>query len=90
MIIQGPRDLVWSLDFDGAMNIRRKGIGAVLLSPEGVTIPRTCQLTFFAINNIVEYEALLMGLKYAHILDVTHLKVMGDSHVILRQVLKKY
>ena len=38
MTIQDPRDLVWSLYFDGAMNMKGRGIGVVLLSPEGVAI----------------------------------------------------
>ena len=90
MTIQDPRDLVWSLYFDGAMNMKGRGIGAVLLSPKGVAIPQVCQLTFLTTNNVAEYEALLAGLKHAHILGVVRLKVMGDSQVILRQVLKKY
>ena len=79
MTIQDPRDLVWSLYFDGAMNMKGRGIGVVLLSPEGVAIPQACQLAFPATNNVAEYEALLTRLKYVYILDVTHLKVMGDS-----------
>ena len=90
MTIQDSRDLVWSLYFDGAMNIKDRGIWVVLLSPEGVTIPQSCQLAFLATNNVAEYEALLAGLKHAHILGVVRLKVTGDSQVILRQVLRKY
>ena len=70
--------------------MKGKEIGTMLLSLKGVAIPRTCQLTFPATNNIVEYETFLVGLKHVHILSVLHLKVMGDSQVILRQVLKKY
>ena len=66
------------------------GIGAVLLSPKVMTFLRTCQLAFSTTNNIIEYEALLMGLKYTYILDVIRLKVIGDSQVVLRQVLRKY
>ena len=79
MTIQDPQDLVWSLYFDGAMNMKGRGIGAVLLSLEGMAISRTCQLAFPTINNIAEYEALLAGLKHAHILGVVRLKVIGDS-----------
>ena len=68
--------MVWSLYFDRAMNMKGRGIGVVLLSPEGVAIPQACQLAFSATNNVAEYEALLVGLKYAHILDVVCLKVM--------------
>ena len=70
--------------------MKGKGIGTVLLSPEGVAISRACQLAFPTTNNVAEYEALLAGLKHVHILGVIHLKVMGDSQVILRQVLRKY
>ena len=70
--------------------MKGRGIGVVLLSPEGMTIPQTYQLAFPTTNNVAEYEALLAGLKHAHILGVICLKVMGDSQVILRQVLRKY
>ena len=59
--------------------MKGRGIGVVLLSLEGMAIPQACQLAFPATNNVAEYEALLAGLKYAHILGVVHLKVMGDS-----------
>ena len=60
----------------------------MLLSLEGVAIPRACQLAFSATNNVAEYEALLPGLKHAHILGVVRLKVMGDSQVILNKFLE--
>ena len=79
MTIQVSRDLVWSLYFDGTMNMKDRGIGVVLLSPEGVVIPQACPLPFPTTNNVAEYEALLVGLKHAHILSIIRLKVMGDS-----------
>jgi len=80
----------WSLYFDGALNTQGKGIGIVLLSPEGVTIPSATQLDFSATNNISEYEALLARLKQALILGAKQIKIVGDSQVVLRQTLKKY
>ena len=59
--------------------MKDRGIGVVLLSPEGVAIPQACQLAFPATNNVTEYEALLAGLKYAHILGIVCLKVIDDS-----------
>ena len=59
--------------------MKGRGIGVVLLSLEGVVISQACQLAFPATNNVAEYEALLAGLKHAHILGVVRLKVMGDS-----------
>ena len=72
------------------MNMQCREIGAVLLSLKCVAIPRVCELAFPATNNIAEYEALLAELKYAHMLDIIRLKVIGDSQVVLRQVLRKY
>src|SRR5262249_18691803 len=40
----------WLLYFDGALNSKGRGIGAVLLSPEGVIIPHAYQLSFRATN----------------------------------------
>ena len=59
--------------------MKGRGTEVVLLSPEDVAIPQACQLAFPATNNVTEYEALLAGLKYAHILGVVRLKVMSDS-----------
>jgi len=80
----------WVLYFDGALNSKGTGIGAVLLSPEGVIIPQAIQLTFPATNNMAEYEALLAGLKLALVINVKELRIIGDSQLILRQVLAKY
>ena len=77
--------MVWSLYFDRVINMKGRGIGVVLLSPEGVTIPQTCQLAFSTTNNIAKLKlALLARLKHVHILSVTRLKVIGDSQVVLR------
>jgi len=90
MTVQHFSEPVWSLYFDGALNSRGRGIGTVLLSPEGVTIPSFAQLNFPATNNVAEYEALLAGLKQALMLGAKQLKIIGDSQVVLRQTLKKY
>jgi len=90
MSIDQIRDDMWTLHFDGALNSHRKGIGIVLLSPEGITIPQAFQLDFPVTNNIAEYKVLLAGLKAAHSHGVIKLMIVGDSQLILRQVLTKY
>src|SRR5262249_34375798 len=90
MTIQHCAEPIWSLYFGGALNTKGRGIGTVLLSPEGVAIPSAVQLNFTATNNVSEYEALLLGLKQALILGAKQLKVIGDSQVVMRQTLKKY
>ena len=51
----------WTMYFDGALNQNGKWIGIVLLSPEGVAIPKAFKVEFPATNNEMEYEALLAG-----------------------------
>ena len=55
----------WTLHFDGALNSEGIGIGATLLTPEGVVLPVAAQLLFSTSNNITEYEALILGLRMA-------------------------
>ena len=53
--------------FDGAANHSRYEIGVLLISSHGDHIPRSIRLAFSdqhpATNNIIEYEACILGLK---------------------------
>ena len=62
----------------------------MLTSPEGIVIPRACQLVFPATHNIAEYEALICGLRMAILLNVKYLKIIGDSELVIRQNVNKY
>ncbi|XP_070003308.1 uncharacterized protein [Nicotiana sylvestris] len=77
---------VWKMYFDGAVNIKGVGIGAILISHIGHHYPTMARLWFFCTNNTAEYEACIMGLKMAIDLDVHELLVMGDSDLLIRQV----
>ena len=56
----------WCMYFDGAANHSGYGIGVLLISPHGDHIPRFVHLAFSdrhpTTNNIVEYEAYILGL----------------------------
>ncbi|XP_075095477.1 uncharacterized protein LOC142173736 [Nicotiana tabacum] len=79
--------------FDGAVNAKGVGIGAILISPTGQHYPATARLRFLYKNNTAEYEACIMGMNMACImgmnmevdLDVQELLIMGDSYLIFRQ-----
>ena len=64
----------WCMYFDGATNQLGYGIGVLLVSPQGDHIPRFVRLAFsdqhLAMNNIVEYEACILGLETALELDI--------------------
>ncbi|XP_047261146.1 uncharacterized protein LOC107869086, partial [Capsicum annuum] len=76
----------WKLYFDGAVNVKRVGIGAVLVSPTGHHHPATARLRFFCTNNTAEYEVCIMGLNMAINLDVHKLMVLGDFELLIRQI----
>jgi ribonuclease HI len=46
----------------------------------------SCRLEFDCTNNIVEYEALVQGLKKDIDLSIKELKVFGDSEIIVRKI----
>ena len=82
--------LGWHMYFDGMTNHFGYGIDVLLISPHGDHIPRSIRLAFSdqhpAMNNIVEYEACILGLKTTLELGIRQMEVFGDSHLVLRQI----
>ncbi|WJZ84330.1 hypothetical protein VitviT2T_003939 [Vitis vinifera] len=80
----------WRMYFDGAANHSGYGIGVLLISPHGDHIPGSVRLAFSdrhpATNNIVEYEACILGLETALELGIRQMEVFGDSNLVLRQI----
>ena len=56
----------------------------MLISPTGKWVPLSFKLEYEAINNVAEYEALLLGLQTAKSMGVQCLKVFGDSELVVR------
>ena len=61
-------------------------IGAVLISPEREYCLFTARLNFDSTNNVVEYEACIIGLQAAMAKKVKNLKVYGDSALVIYQL----
>uniref|UniRef100_A0A2N9FKV6 Integrase catalytic domain-containing protein n=1 Tax=Fagus sylvatica TaxID=28930 RepID=A0A2N9FKV6_FAGSY len=62
-------------------------IGEALLagSEDGETIAKSFKLDFSCSNNASEYEAYITGLAIAHEMGIKHLRVIGDSNLIICQ-----
>ena len=60
VFVQYP--MPWELYVDRAANQRGAGVGFVLVSLENIAIEKSLRLSFSAMNNETEYEALLMGM----------------------------
>ncbi|RVW53332.1 Retrovirus-related Pol polyprotein from transposon 297 [Vitis vinifera] len=75
----------WRMYFDSATNYSGYGIGVLLISPHGDHIPKSVRLTFLdrhpATNNIVEYEACILGLETTLELGIRQVEVFGDSNM---------
>jgi ribonuclease HI len=80
----------WVMYFDGSYTLKGVGACVVLIPPEGDILKYVVQLEFSAINNIAEYEGLVMSLRLAKDLSIRQLLIRGDSQLVARQVQKEY
>ncbi|XP_075651694.1 uncharacterized protein LOC142622140 [Castanea sativa] len=76
----------WSMRFDGLAIATSKGLGIELSCEDGDTLPLSFKLGFSCSNNAAEYEAYMTGLTIALNIGVKHLRVLGDSNLIVSQV----
>ena len=80
----------WCMYFDGATNRSGYVIGVLLVSPKGDHILRSVRLAFSdrhpTMNNIVEYEACILGLETTMELGIRQIEVFGDFNLELRQI----
>ena len=59
-IISLQEPLSWKVYVDGVASLRGSRVGLVVISPKKIIIEKSLRLGFSAINNEVEYEALLV------------------------------
>jgi ribonuclease HI len=74
--------------FDGSLMKTGEGAGLLFISPLGKHLRYVLRLHFPASNNVVEYEALVNGLRIAIELGVRRLDARGDSQLVIDQVMK--
>nr|XP_043606209.1 uncharacterized protein LOC122578332 isoform X2 [Erigeron canadensis] len=76
------------LEFDGASkgNPGQAGAGAVLRTEDGSVICRLREGLGVATNNVAEYRAFILGLRYALSKGFTSIRVLGDSKLVCMQV----
>uniref|UniRef100_A0A2N9IR83 Integrase catalytic domain-containing protein n=1 Tax=Fagus sylvatica TaxID=28930 RepID=A0A2N9IR83_FAGSY len=78
-------DSTWKLKFNGSSTSNSSGAGIVLIRQDGETIAKSFKLDFSYSNNASEYEAYITGLAIAHEMGIKHLRVIGDSNLIIYQ-----
>nr|XP_023901305.1 uncharacterized protein K02A2.6-like [Quercus suber] len=80
----------WSIHIDGLSNKQARGLGVVLLSPEGDKIECMVHLDFPTTNNEAKYEALVVGLDLAKAAGATSVVLYCDSQVVTNQMNEDY
>jgi hypothetical protein len=70
---------LWTMYFDGSLMKTRAGASLLFISPLGKHVRYVMRLHFPASNNVVEYEALVNGLRNTVKLGVRRLDTRGDS-----------
>jgi probable phosphoglycerate mutase len=86
-MIQSDEIEHYLLRFDGGATPNPgRGCGAaVLYSPTGDVLGETYESYAHATNNYAEYQGLIMGLEMALQHHVKHLRVEGDSMLVIQQ-----
>ena len=67
------------------MNNKGAGLGVILVTPEGETIPMAKKLDFKVTNNMAKYEACIYGVEAALAVGSKDLLVYGDSLLVISQ-----
>ncbi|XP_070020297.1 uncharacterized protein [Nicotiana sylvestris] len=80
----------WKIYFDGAAHRGRIGTGVVFVTSQGEVLPYSFTLMQLCSNNVVEYQALILGLEMDVELKRLQLQVFGDSKLVVNQLLGSY
>ncbi|KAK2996034.1 hypothetical protein RJ640_002194 [Escallonia rubra] len=76
--------------FDEAARLDGAGARVAFVSPQRQVLSYTFTLGEKCSNNVVEYQALIIGLQMALELGIPSLAVSGDSKLVINQLLKEY
>ena len=72
------RDGLWTMYFDGSMANVGAGAGVYIIYPIRDFKALSYKLTFECMNNVAEYEALLLGLHALKDLGAQRIRILGD------------
>lgn len=72
----------WALHVDGFSTASASGTGLLLTTPEEIKIEYVIRLRFKAMNNEVEYEALITGLNAAKDVGASRIIVYTNSKLV--------
>ncbi|XP_008222339.1 PREDICTED: uncharacterized protein LOC103322224 [Prunus mume] len=86
MVVVATEEELWTLYFDGSSTSKGGGAGVMLINPEAQATTLSFKLNFSCTNNMVDYEAFIMGMSTAREMCVEKIKIIGDSNLVLSQL----
>ncbi|XP_050248983.1 uncharacterized protein LOC126696257 [Quercus robur] len=75
----------WVMKFDGSSTTQFGGVGVVLYREEDKAMALSFKLEFSCSNNTAEYETYLTRLATALVMGAKHLRVLGNSNLVVCQ-----
>jgi ribonuclease HI len=83
-------DGMWHMHFDGSCSNEGNKANIIFYSPVGKFHNFSYRLDFACINNVIEFKALLLGIKNAYNLGCGHLTIFGDFELVVNLLRKIY
>jgi hypothetical protein len=80
----------WAMYFDGSACEDGRGIGILLVSPQGVTNSFSIRLPASCTNNLAEYEAVRREMELLVEAGAEAVEVFGDSMLVISQLTEEY
>ena len=71
------------MKFDGSFTTQAGGVGVILYHEEDKAVALSLKLEFPCSNNMTEYEAYLTKLATTLEMGIKHLRVTGDSNLVV-------
>ena len=81
---------MWHIHFDGAFSNRGNNVCIILYSHVAKIHNFSFRIEFYCTNNVVEFEALLLGIENTYNLACGHIIVFGDLELVVNLVRKIY
>ena len=82
--------LVVHVDGGSRGNPGPAAVAAIVTTPDGTVLEARGEAIGEATNNVAEYRALLLGIELARKHGATEVALIGDSQLVVRQVLGDY
>ena len=80
----------WGLAFNRFKHQKGTWARIVITSPNRVASKYMCSLGLQCSNNQVEYQALILGLRLLLTMDSKVIKIIRDSQLVVKQLVKEY